>query len=99
MSLTHCQCELRLQSLASLLLAGQDSAILGLSSALVLKACKAAPSSPQFAVEAGYQALLQADVQGALAQYSRASHLHELDMDAMYGSIECDLLNGKVGML
>ena len=79
------------------LLAGQDSVILGLTSALVQRACKAAPSSPQYAVEAGYQALLQGDVQGALAQYSRASHLHELDMEAMYGSIECDLLNGKVG--
>ncbi len=60
------------------------------------RACKAAPGSPQYAVEAGYQALLQGDVQGALAQYSRASHLHELDMEAMYGSIECDLLVGKV---
>ena len=48
-------------------------------------------------MEAGYQALLQGDVVGALAQYSRASHLHELDMEAMYGSIECDLLTGKVG--
>ena len=62
-----------------------------------MRACKAAPSSPQYAVEAGYQALLQGDIQGALSQYSRASHLHELDMEAMYGSIECDLLNGKVG--
>ncbi len=60
------------------------------------RACKAAPGGPQYAVEAGYQALLQGDVQGALAQYSRASHLHELDMEAMYGSIECDLLVGKV---
>ena len=77
------------------LVAGEDAAILGLSSALVTRACKAAPSSPQYAVEAGYQALLQGDVQGALAQYSRASHLHELDMEAMYGSIECDLLSGK----
>ncbi len=75
---------------------GQDSSILELSSALVGRACKAAPGSPQYAVEAGYQALLQGDVQGALAQYSRASHLHELDMEAMYGSIECDLLVGKV---
>ena len=63
------------------------------------KACKAAPSAPQYAVEAGYQALLQGDVQAALAEYSRASHLHELDMDAMYGSIECDLLSGKVSMV
>jgi len=60
------------------------------------RACKAAPGGPQYAVEAGYQALIQGDVQGALAQYSRASHLHELDMEAMYGSIECDLLVGKV---
>ncbi|DBB04932.1 TPA: hypothetical protein ACH3X3_010212 [Trebouxia sp. C0006] len=77
-------------------LGGQDSSVLELSSALVGRACKAAPGSPQYAVEAGYQALLQGDVQGALAQYSRASHLHELDMEAMYGSIECDLLVGKV---
>ncbi|KAA6420554.1 MAG: tetratricopeptide repeat 21B [Trebouxia sp. A1-2] len=77
-------------------LAGQDSSILELSSALVWRACKAAPGGPQYAVEAGYQALLHGDVQGALAQYSRASHLHELDMEAMYGSIECDLLVGKV---
>lgn len=77
---------------------GQDSAILELSCALVGRACKAAPGSPQYAVEAGYQALLQGDVQGALAQYSRASHLHELDVEAMYGSIECDLLVGKVCM-
>ena len=75
---------------------GQDSSVLELSSALVGRACKAAPGAPQYAVEAGYQALLQGDVQGALAQYSRASHLHELDMEAMYGSIECDLLVGKV---
>ena len=78
--------------------AGQDSAILELSCALVGRACKAAPGSPQYAVEAGYQALLQGDVQGALIQYSRASHLHELDVEAMYGSIECDLLIGKVCM-
>ena len=78
---------------------GQDMAILELSSALMQRACKAAPGSPQYAVEAGYQALLQGDVQAALAHYSQASHLHELDMDAMYGSIECDLLNSKVGML
>lgn len=97
MSFNPCRYELKSVRCPSSL-AGQDSAILGLSSALVLKACKAAPSSPKFAVEAGYQALLQGDVQGALAQYSRASHLHELDMEAMYGSIECDLLNGKVGM-
>ena len=78
------------------LLVGQDSTILELSSALVGRACKAAPGRPQYAVEAGYQALLQGDLNGALAQYSQASHLHELDMDAMYGSIECDLLLGKV---
>ena len=77
-------------------LTGQDSTILELSSVLVTKACKAAPSAPYYAVEAGYLALLQGDVTAALAQYSRASHLHELDMDAMYGSIECDLLSGKV---
>lgn len=65
----------------------------------MLRACKAAPGSPEHAVEAGYQALLQGDVQEALAQYARASHLHELDMDAMYGSIECDLLTGKVSRL
>ncbi len=81
---------------ASCIFAGQDSTILQLSSALVGKACKAVPGAPQYAVEAGYQALLQGDVQGALTQYSRASHLHELDMEAMYGSIECDLLIGKV---
>ena len=79
--------------------AGQDSTTLELSSALVLRACKVAAGSPEYAVEAGYQALLQGDMEGALAQYSRASHLHELDMDAMYGSIERDLLIGKVGRL
>ena len=80
----------------TLLYEGQDSTILQLSSGLVDKACKAAPGSPQYAVEAGYQALLAGDMQGALTHYSRASHLHELDMEAMYGSIECDLLLGKV---
>ena len=78
------------------MLPGQDQALLQLSVELVSRACKAAPGEPKYAVEAGYQALLCRDPQAALAHYSQASHLHELDMDAMYGSIECDLLNNKV---
>ena len=79
--------------------AGQDQVILQLSGQLVNKACKAAPGEAKYAVEAGYLALLQGDPQTALGHYSQASHLHELDMDAMYGSIECDLMTGKVPYL
>lgn len=75
---------------------GEDQALLQLSGELVSRACKARPGEPKYAVEAGYHALLQGDFQAALGHYSQASHLHELDMDAMYGSIECDLLSGKV---
>ena len=75
---------------------GEGPALLQLSGELVGRACKARPGEPKYAVEAGYHALLQGDFQAALGHYSQASHLHELDMDAMYGSIECDLLSGKV---
>lgn len=77
---------------------GQDLAILQLSGELVNRACKATPGEAKYAVEGGYLALLQGDPKAALALFSQASHLHELDMDAMYGSIECDLLTGKVSV-
>ncbi len=40
--------------------------------------------------------MLVGDVAGAIERYRRASRLNELDMGAMYGTIECELLSGKV---
>ena len=71
--------------------------ILQRTAALAEAATQLDPQSSVFAVEAGYQRMLIGDVAGAIERHRRASRLNELDMGAMYGTIECELLSGKVG--
>ena len=77
--------------------AGRDMDIIQRTAALAEAAMQLDPQSPVYAVEAGYQRMLAGDVAGALERYRRASRLNELDIGAMYGTIECELLSGKVG--
>ena len=48
-------------------------------------------------VELGRHKLLLGDLATAADAFKAATHLNELDMGAMLGSLECELLMGQVG--
>lgn len=73
-------------------LAGKAStAVISKTLTLVDRACKLAPGDARYIAEYGYQQLLLGEAAGALRTYRRASQLDEMNMDAVYGSLFCQV--------
>jgi tetratricopeptide (TPR) repeat protein len=71
--------------------AGGDHAVLRVSMQFAEKAMRLQPENSAYHVEVGYQHQQMGDYGAALAKFSEARDLDDLNMAPLYGSINCQL--------
>jgi tetratricopeptide repeat protein 21B len=73
--------------------------ILNICQQLLKKAVELEPSNAEYMTEMGYQHLLQGSTDEANRAYKAATNLDEANMQALYGTIRCQILKVGTGYL